>query len=282
MTVVSRAADAAVAVKDPAVVLRDVSMVYRVRASKGRGEKAAGKVVEVRALNPLSLVVSHGESVGIVGRNGSGKSTLTKLIAGSILPTSGEVRASSTPVLLGVNAALVPELSGRQNVVLGCLAMGLDEARINEKFDSIVNLAGLADSINLPMRTYSSGMSARLRFAIAAAVDPEILMIDEALNTGDAQFRDRTRRRMDELRRNAGCVFLISHSLGTIRQMTNRALWIDDGDLLMDGDPNEVTAAYKRFTWLLSKNRQKDAAAHRQSFLDRLQTVEIVDTSRRG
>ena len=277
MTVQSQTAEPAVTAKDPAVVLYDVSMVYRVRASAGRGEKSSAKIVEVRALKPMSLIVGHGESVGIVGRNGSGKSTLTKLIAGSILPTTGEVRASSTPVLLGVNAALVPELSGRQNVVLGCLAMGLDEAQIKGKFDSIVELAGLEDSINLPMRTYSSGMSARLRFAIAAAVDPEILMIDEALNTGDAQFRDRTRRRMDELRRNAGCVFLISHSLSTIRQMTNRALWIDNGELLMDGDPGDVTAAYKRFTWLLSKNRKKDADAHRQAFLDRLQKVEIVD-----
>lgn len=265
-------------VGNPAVVIRNLGKVYRVKSSgDGKGEKA--RFVDVEALKPLSLIVEHGESVGVVGLNGSGKSTLTKLIAGSITPTSGEVLASSTPVLLGVNAALVPELSGRQNVVLGCLAMGLDQARIREKFDSIVALAGLKDSINLPMRTYSSGMGARLRFAIAAAVDPEILLIDEALNTGDAQFRERTRKRMDELRAQAGCVFLISHSLGTIREMCSRVVWIDRGELLMDGDPEAVTVAYKRYTWLLGKNRIKDARLHRARIKAALHKVEIVDAA---
>ena len=194
-------------------------------------------MVTVQALNELSLVVERGESVGIIGRNGSGKSTLMKIISGQSKPTSGAVYASSTPIMLGVNAALVQDLSGDQNVILGCLAMGMSRAEVDEKYNSIVELSGLEKSIHLPMKSYSSGMASRLRFAIAASVDPEILLVDEALNTGDAQFGDRSKLRMDELREQAGCVFLVSHSLDTIKSMCTRVIWLDKGDLIMDGEP---------------------------------------------
>jgi len=250
----------------PCVVLDTVRMSFRVtsndRSSGQHGstvQRAARKMlgrlhsVRVDALNELSLVVERGESVGIIGRNGSGKSTMMKLISGQLTPSSGAVYASSTPIMLGVNAALVPELSGDQNVVLGCLAMGMEWQTIMEKFDGIVELSGLEKSIYLPMRSYSSGMGSRLRFAIAAAVDPEILLVDEALNTGDAQFVDRSRQRMAELRANAGCVFLVSHSLETINNMCSRVIWLDHGDLIMDGSPRATTAAYRRFTGELAK-----------------------------
>ncbi|RAX45711.1 ABC transporter ATP-binding protein [Arthrobacter sp. AQ5-06] len=216
--------------------------------------------VRVDALNEISIVVERGESVGIIGRNGSGKSTMMKLISGQESPVSGAVYASSTPIMLGVNAALVPDLSGDQNIVLGCLAMGMDRAAIGEKFDSIVALSGLAKAIHLPMKTYSSGMGSRLRFAIAASVNPEILLVDEALNTGDAQFIDRSTARMAELRQNAGCVFIVSHSLQTIQDMCSRVFWLDYGDLIMDGAPLETTAAYKSFTDHLAKGNKISAA----------------------
>lgn len=257
----------------PCIVLDAVRKSYTVQTtayvpadSLGLLTKAARKLVgrpnsvRVDALNEVSLVVERGESVGIIGRNGSGKSTMMKLISGQELPTSGDVYASSTPIMLGVNAALVPDLSGDQNVVLGCLAMGMDRATIDEKFASIVELSGLAKSIHLPMKSYSSGMGSRLRFAIAASVDPEILLVDEALNTGDAQFLDRSRQRMTELRNSAGCVFLVSHSLETITDMSTRVLWLDYGDLIMDGDPAEVTAAYRSFTGHLAKGNNISAA----------------------
>ena len=126
-------------------------------------------MVTVHALNELSLVVERGESVGIIGRNGSGKSTLMKIISGQSKPTSGAVYASSTPIMLGVNAALVQDLSGDQNVILGCLAMGMSRVQAHEKFDGIVELSGLEKSIHLPMKSYSFGMASRLRFAIAAS-----------------------------------------------------------------------------------------------------------------
>ena len=281
--------------EDPCVVIDEVSMRYRVPSSesaarpgglRGLVQRVAGQpnMVTVNALNTMSLVAMRGESIGIVGRNGSGKSTLMKLISGQIAPDRGGVYASSTPIMLGVNAALVPELPGDHNVVLGCLAMGLTHEQIAEKFDSIVELSGLEKAIHLPMRSYSSGMSSRLRFAIAASIDPEILLIDEALNTGDAQFADRSRKRMDELRLNAGCVFLVSHSLDTVLKMCSRVVWMDKGDLLMDGEPREVVKAYKDFTKQLSKGNNISAAKLRTEAMESLQVTQIVEraTGRRS
>jgi teichoic acid transport system ATP-binding protein len=257
----------------PCVVLDSVQMSYTVpttahvpAANLGVLSKAVRRLmghqstVQVHALNEVSLVVERGESVGIIGRNGSGKSTMMKLISGQERPSSGAVYASSSPIMLGVNAALVPDLSGDQNVVLGCLAMGMDRAVIDAKFEDIVELSGLAKAIHLPMKSYSSGMGSRLRFAIAAAVNPEILLVDEALNTGDAQFIDRSTARMAELRQNAGCVFIVSHSLKTIQSMCSRVIWLDYGDLIMDGDPQETAAAYKNFTDNLAKGNNQSAA----------------------
>lgn len=257
----------------PCVVVDSVQMRYRVASSEASTAVAAStgprflrravrkpSMVTVNALNELSLVVERGESVGIIGRNGSGKSTLMQIISGQAKPTSGAVYASSTPIMLGVNAALVPDLSGDQNVILGCLAMGMSRQEADEKFDSIVELSGLEKSIHLPMKSYSSGMASRLRFAIAAAVDPEILLVDEALNTGDAQFADRCKVRMNELRAQAGCVFLVSHSLETINSMCTRVIWLDKGDLIMDGEPDVAIQAYQDFTKHLSKGNNISAS----------------------
>lgn len=272
----------------PTVVIQQVSMRYRVPSTE-RSERDDSAMpvrllkrllgqqatVSVDALKELSLVVGRGESIGIVGRNGSGKSTLMKLISGQTKPSSGSVYAASVPIMLGVNAALVPELSGDHNVVLGCLAMGMTHAEVAERFDHIVEVSGLGKAIHLPMKSYSSGMSSRLRFAIAASVDPEILLIDEALNTGDAQFRDRSKKRMDELRAKAGCVFLVSHSLETITEMCSRALWLDKGDLLMDGEPDEVVQAYQDFTRQLSMGNDESAAKIRMEASKNLAKTQV-------
>ncbi|MDJ0314932.1 ABC transporter ATP-binding protein [Arthrobacter sp. H35-D1] len=281
---------------DPCIVADKVAMKYRVISTEeqdkapSRGLKLlkrfapAPNTVTVNALNELSLVVRHSESVGVIGRNGSGKSTLMKLVSGQVRPTSGAIHASSTPIMLGVNAALVPELSGDQNVVLGCLAMGMDRAEIDARFAEIVEVSGLEKSIHLPMKSYSSGMASRLRFAIAACGNPEILLVDEALNTGDAQFAARSKRRMDELRDKAGCVLLVSHSLTTIKDMTGRVVWLDKGDLIMDGDPKEVTKKYMEFTKLLAKgnnNSARDLLAEVRSGLAAANIVK-ASASRRG
>jgi teichoic acid transport system ATP-binding protein len=274
----------------PCVVVDRVEMRFRVPSTEASSSDIQQRgmirrlnrkpnLVTVRALNELSLVVERGESVGIVGRNGSGKTTLMKLISGQLKASSGSVLASSTPVMLGVNAALVPDLSGDQNIVLGCLAMGLKRPEIDRRFDQIVELSGLEKSIHLPMKSYSSGMSSRLRFAIAASLDPEILLVDEALSTGDAQFSDRSKKRMDELRAQAGCVFLVSHSLSTITDMCTRALWLDKGDLIMDGEPEEAVKAYKEFSAQLSKDNKVSAAKIKDEARANLVATRIQQSS---
>jgi len=277
----------------PCVVVDRAAMEYRVVTTDSDAVAAERRdtsflsrlgrrpnTVTVRALYELSLVVERGESVGIIGRNGSGKSTLMKLISGQMRPTNGAIFASSTPIMLGVNAALVPNLSGHQNVVLGCLAMGMSRQEIDAKFESIVELCGLEDFIYLPMKSYSSGMASRLRFAIAASIDPEILLVDEALNTGDAQFGDRSKRRMDQLREQAGCVFLVSHSLDTITKMCTRVVWLDKGHLIMDGDPVETVRAYQDFTGHLAKGNNISANKIRDEARANLQMTEVLARSK--
>lgn len=274
----------------PSVVIDKVSMTYKT-TSRSREEAApAGSTwqvfkhhvgrttaVNVTALKELSLVVEHGESVGIIGRNGSGKSTLLKLVGGQIPPTSGAVYATSTPVMLGVNAALIPGLSGDQNIILGCLAMGMTRRQIDEKYAAIVELSGLGEAIRMPMKSYSAGMGSRLRFAIAAAIDPEILIIDEALNTGDAQFKDRTRKRMLELLGQAGTVFLVSHSMSTVLDLCNRAIWIDEGELLADGTPADVVKWYRLFTQRLAEGDRVGALKLRRRMIHDLQVADVSD-----
>lgn len=251
----------------PTVVCDDVHVTYRVYADRARPRavRAAGRmpgiggrrrptgrpVREIKAVRGVSFTAYEGDAIGLIGRNGSGKSTLLRVVAGLLPPTKGQVWAHGNPSLLGVNAALMPELSGARNVVLGCLALGLTRAQIAQKYDEIVEFAGLGDAISMPMRTYSSGMSARLRFAIATARTPPVLLVDEALATGDAEFRRRSEARIRKLRRDAGTVFLVSHGLGTVRKSCNRAIWLDRGVMRMDGDVDEVADAY----WASVKKR---------------------------
>jgi teichoic acid transport system ATP-binding protein len=157
------------------------------------------------------------------------------------------VFASSRPTLLGVGAALMPNLSGEKNILLGGMALGFGRKEMEQSVDAITEFAGLQEAIDLPMRTYSQGMSARLRFAIAAHRTHDILIIDEALAVGDKAFRMRSEARMREMRDDAGTVFLVSHSMKSIKDTCNRVLWLEKGDLRMDGDPDTVIAAYEKF-----------------------------------
>lgn len=267
---------------EPAVVIDKATQTYTVTTASTRQEHkslwqrlrgATGVSFQyIDALKPLSLVVNTGESVGVIGTNGSGKSTLMKMLTGHLPPTSGAIYASSTPIMLGVNAALVKQISGYDNITLGCLAMGMTRQQVEAKREGVIELSGLTErALRLPMKAYSSGMASRLQFAIATSMDPEILIIDEALNTGDAQFRDRTASRIDELRGQAGCVFLVSHSLPTIREMTNRCIWIEKGQLVMDDSPATVTKTYHGYTKLMAKKQFEEGAEYlaevRQSFV---------------
>lgn len=275
------------AATDPAVVIDEASLTYTVATAsvKKSGRNLLQRLrgitgvseQKVEALKPLSLVVNTGESVGVIGTNGSGKSTLMKVLTGHLPPTSGAVYATSTPIMLGVNAALVKQISGHDNITLGCLAMGMTRQQVEQKREAVIELSGLTEqALQLPMKAYSSGMASRLQFAIATSMDPEILIIDEALNTGDAQFRERTGARIDELRSQAGCVFLVSHSLPTIREMTNRCIWIQQGELIMDGDPTEVTKTYTGYTKRMAAKKYKSATEYLAKVKATLEPQEVV------
>ncbi len=171
-----------------------------------------------------------------------------RALAGVTPATSGAVRGAARPVLLGINAALLGDVSGEKNVRLGCLAMGMSPREVDTNFDRILEFSGISEYADMQMKTYSSGMSARLRFAIAVAQDHEILLIDEALAVGDKDFRERSAARIREMRENAGTVFLVSHSMRTIRETCSRVIWLDRGRIKMDGDPKQVCVAYEKAT----------------------------------
>src|SRR5699024_7736346 len=165
--------------------------------------------------------------------------------------------------MLGANAALVKQISGYDNITLGCLAMGMTRKQVEEKRDGVIELSGLThNALNLPMKAYSTGMATRLQIAIATSMDLEILIIDEAVNTGDSLFRDISSSRIDDLPSQAICVFLLSHSLTTIREMTNRCIWIEKGELVMDDDPAVVTKKYHGYTKLMANKQYKQGAKY--------------------
>jgi len=239
--------------RPPAVIVDNVHVEYQVLATGKRAKESdtgrkllqrGRKTRRIHALKGISFVAHEGESIGVIGTNGSGKSTLMRAITGLTPTSSGSIYASSRPAMLGIGAALLRDLSGERNVVLGGLALGMNYDEITEQSDDIIDFAGIRDFIQYPMRTYSSGMTARLKFAIATARTHEILIVDEALGVGDRDFRKRSEDRIREIRDAAGTVFLVSHSMGSIRDTCDRVIWIHKGDLMMDGDPDEVIAAY--------------------------------------
>ena len=213
----------------------------------------------VPALRGVSLVAHEGEMIGLVGLNGSGKSSLLRVLAGMEPSSSGHVFASSQPRLLGVSAALIPDLSGLDNIWMGTLAMGLSTGEAVKAKEYIEWLADLGPAIRQPMRTYSSGMAARLRFAISVAAKPEILMIDEALATGDASFSERSEAAMDRLLERSGTVFLVSHAAQTIERLCTRALWMHKGTLVADGPAEDVAQLYRYFAHSIANGKQRSA-----------------------
>ncbi len=235
------------------VLVDDLDVTYRVHEDRRpqlrelvarRGRRPAFRAIN--AVKQVSFTAYEGEAIGLVGHNGSGKSTLLQAIAGLLPPTRGAVYARSQPSLLGVAAALQPGISGRRNILLGGLALGLTHDEVDALVPEIVAFTGLEDFIDLPLRTYSSGMRARLYFAIATAVEPDILLIDEALSVGDEVFKARSQQRIAELRKRAGTVFLVSHSLSTVRDTCSRCLWMDHGRIIDDGEPQPILTAYRK------------------------------------
>ena len=242
--------------KGLAISVQNVSVTYRTTFERtptlkdaltrlGRGERV---VREVEAVKNVSFDLEQGQILGIVGHNGAGKSTLIRTVAGILAPTAGriEIRGKvSTLLALGVgfNAAL----SGKENVLLGGLAAGLSRQQVADRYDEIADFAELGDFMEMPMRTYSSGMFSRLAFSVAVHMEPDILLVDEALSAGDASFKHKANAKMQELMSQARTMILVSHALGSIEEMCNTAIWMDHGNLMLQGSPKEVVAAYTDF-----------------------------------
>ena len=240
---------------DNAVIrLTDVSVQYRVPTEQIGTLKEhvirmlQGRRVEYRtfwALNGLDLDVRRGESLGIIGRNGAGKSTLLKVIARVLRPTRGRVwvKGNVAP-LIELGAGFHPELTGRENVFLNGAMLGFSQAQMKERFDRIVEFAELGSFIDAALRSYSSGMVMRLGFAIATEVNPDILITDEILAVGDESFQEKCLARMAEFRAKGTTILFVSHSLGTVRAICDRAIWIEQGQLKHSGVVEDVIKAY--------------------------------------
>lgn len=203
---------------------------------------------EFFALRNISFEVARGETVGIIGRNGSGKSTTLKLIAGTLQPTCGKVSVGGrVAAMLELAAGFEHEFTGRENVYLSASILGLTKPEIEERFEEIVAFAAIGDFLDQPVKTYSSGMLVRLAFAVHTAVDPEILIIDEALSVGDETFRRKCFARLDKLREQGTTILFVSHDLGSVVNLTERALFFHEGEMVMSGDPKDVVTEYQRY-----------------------------------
>ncbi len=197
------------------------------------------------ALRDVSFAVQQGETLGIIGTNGSGKSTVLKLISRIIEPTTGRITVSGRlSALLELGAGFHPDLTGRENIYLNGSILGLGRREMKRKFDDIVAFADLGQFIDMPVRSYSSGMHMRLGFAVAIHVDPEILLVDEVLAVGDEAFQAKCFRKIEELQQQGLTIVLVSHDLGEVKRLCNRAVWLADGELKALGPSEVVTAQY--------------------------------------
>ncbi len=236
-----------------AIQARDLGVRYSLRFTKktsirrsftrllkpDRGEKSFW------ALREVTFTLAPGESLGIIGPNGAGKSTLLQVLAGIIMPSEGVVEVNGhVSTLLHLQAGFDQELSGRENIMLAGALMGIDHRVMEQREESIVDFADIDAFIDAPLRTYSSGMRAKLGFSIATAVDPDILLLDEVLQTGDEAFREKSHKRIGEVLSAAKAVVLVSHDMSWITEFCNRAILLEKGRIVADGNPDEVVALH--------------------------------------
>jgi ABC-type polysaccharide/polyol phosphate transport system ATPase subunit len=200
------------------------------------------------ALRGISFRIEHGESVAVIGHNGAGKSTLLNLTTKLCQPDQGSVEVHSGRIapLLDLGAGFHPDLTGAENVCINASLLGLSRRQVREQFDAIVDFAEIGDFINEPLRTYSSGMMMRLAFSVATCVNPDILIIDEVLGVGDLKFAAKCRERIMQFRRAEKTILCVSHSNDTLRDLCERAIWLNKGEVVDDGPILQVVAAYKK------------------------------------
>ena len=245
--------------KDVSIKLENVDIIFPVYNAANKSLKnrvlstvTGGKidreydgVTLVKGLTDINLEFGTGERIGLVGHNGSGKTTLLRVLSGIYWPTSGKVKIYGDCVsLINIGLGIDQEATGRENIYLRAVMMGMKPKEIQEKIDDIIDFTGLGDFIDLPFRTYSSGMQLRLAFAVSTGVSPQILIMDEWLSTGDEEFRERANKRMSQVVGSAKMLILASHDRDLIQTNCNRVLWLEQGKVKMDGKPEQVLPEY--------------------------------------
>ncbi len=236
------------------IEVSDVTLRYRLDRNRvGTVKEAAVRFIKrdhsyesILALDGVTFTVSHGEIFGVIGPNGAGKSTLMKIIARVLPPSSGRVivRGSVAP-MIELGAGFNPEFTARENVIIYGALLGRDPKFMRERVDVIVEWAGVADFVDIPVRTFSSGMKGRLAFSVATDIEPDILLVDEVLAVGDQAFRKKSEARMNELISGGASVVVVSHALALVRRLCERVMWIDSGRVKMVGPAQEVVDAYE-------------------------------------
>lgn len=253
------------AVAGPAISVEGVSKCYQVyarprdRLAQALWGARRTYYREFWALRDISFEVPRGETLGIVGRNGSGKSTLLQVICGLVSPTSGSVRVTGrVAALLELGSGFNPEMTGRENVYMNGAILGLEQYEIEERFDSIVAFSEIGDFLDQPIKTYSSGMTMRLAFAVAVNVDADVVIVDEALGVGDARFQLKCAKAMDRLRDDGKTLLFVSHDPGAVKRMCSEAILLDGGRMLLRSSPNVALNIYSK---LLTSDRGPEAVA---------------------
>lgn len=239
--------------REIALEVKDLRISYKclksfsIKKSLLHLKKADAKVYE--AVRGVSFAVPKGEILGIVGKNGSGKSTMLRAIAGIFSPDSGTIDLKGNSVsLLSIGVGFQPKLTGRENIVLSGMLLGFSEEQVRAKMDEIIEFANLGDFIDMPVKTYSSGMHSKLAFSITAILEADIMLIDEVLSVGDAKFKKKSYNKMKELISNEDrTVLIVSHSSETLKELCTSVLWLHEGEMKMIGKPEEVLPAYDKF-----------------------------------
>jgi ABC-type polysaccharide/polyol phosphate transport system ATPase subunit len=238
----------------PAIEVRNVNLTYRVLKNRTGSikelfrdaVKGRVRIVNYVALHDVSFSVDQGEVVAILGRNGAGKSTLLKILAGVLPPTKGTSKVvGKIAPMIELGAGFHPEMTGAENVLFYSALMGRDVKQVKKRTPAIGEWAGVSDHMDFPLRTFSSGMVARLAFATATDEMAEVLLVDEVLSVGDADFQEKSKARMHELIKSGAAVVLVSHDMKAVKTLATRAVWLENGHVKMIGKPAEVVAAYE-------------------------------------
>ena len=238
----------------PVIEIKNVNVTYRVLMNKSSSLKelfrdaikGKARVVDYVALQDVSFTVDAGEVVAILGRNGAGKSTLLKVLAGVLPPTKGASRVNGKIApMIELGAGFHPEMTGAENVLFYSALMGRDLKKVKERTNSIGEWAGVSDHMNFPLRTFSSGMVARLAFSTATDEQSDVLLVDEVLSVGDAEFQEKSKARIEQLIKNGAAVVLVSHDMHTVRAIADRAIWLENGHVKMVGKASDVIDAYE-------------------------------------